>query len=93
MPERKRVTDLGIVVLVYLVYVGLLTTTFWAHLFPRIIWYSMCCVSVANEGKDDRSVGLIVIFYFIMLIFVEVIFYVQMKSHVKLLLASKMVKF
>ena len=90
-PESKQRQDLGIYVLVYLIYVGLLTTTFWTHLFPRIIWYSMCCTSIIRAGKIN--IGVTVLFFLMMLIFTEFIFYVQMKSQVKLLLASKMVKY
>ena len=61
MPERKHVQDLGIYMLVYLIYVGLLTTTFWAHFFPRMLWYLVCCAAITRTGVSH--VGVTILFF------------------------------
>ena len=70
-------------------------TEFRSHVFIRTIWFTISYVTVAT-GKyrsGNANLAAMAIFYITLCVFNELVFWVQMKAQVKLLLASKMLKF
>ena len=70
-------------------------TEFHSHVHIRVFWFtiSFVTVSIGKYRSGNANLGALLIFYICLCVFNELVFWVQMKAQVKLLLASKMLRF
>ncbi len=82
---------MGLFVMYYMFYAGLLATEFRTHFLPRTIIYmaSAILVNIYRHKAGQASLGFSLTLFSILLIICEIVFYVQMKAQVKLFLASQ----
>jgi hypothetical protein len=85
--------EIGLTIIYHLVYVGLLTTQFYSHLFLRSLYFlaSSTLVMVVRHNKGNANIGAGLVMSVVYLLICESIFYVQFKAQVKLFLASQLI--
>ena len=78
----------------YLLYTGLLSTQFWKHVIPRIIWYivSLTVIAVFRWKKESNASLPALAFLTTGILIVEILFFVQEKAQVRLFMASKVIE-